>query len=187
MKKMNISEMSMENIPNSHFCSLDDSESKSINMEKTLSQVCSTDERESKSVIVNACSLEKSKWKSVHISVNTSEVKEAINKTKDEEPSGTDNPVINVPSYFKLYKCGKNFLNNLDAMYKRLWMANLQGKWDTEKLRYGWACMLDKKEKYYTELINTITTSTRTMICHYLTWIFDERYWKSWWKMKRNQ
>ena len=30
--------------------------------------------------------------------------------------------------------------------------------WDTAVLRYGRACMMDKKEKYYTELSNTITT-----------------------------
>ena len=35
-----------------------------------------------------------------HISVNTSEVKDANNETKDEEPLVTDNSVINVPIYF---------------------------------------------------------------------------------------
>ena len=37
-------------------------------------------------------------------------------------------------------------------------MATLQGKWDTEKLRYGQACMLEKKKNYYRNLSNTITT-----------------------------
>ena len=57
--------------------------------------------------------------KSVHISVNTSEVKYAMNETKDEEPSITDNPVINVPRYFKLFGCGKHFLNKIDAIYEQ--------------------------------------------------------------------
>ena len=42
--------------------------------------------------------------KIVHISVNTSEVKYAMNKTKDEEPLVTNNSVINVSIYFKLFK-----------------------------------------------------------------------------------
>ena len=53
-----------------------------------------------KRVVVNACSLEKSESKIVHISVNVREVEDAINGTKDEEPSVTDNSVINAPSYF---------------------------------------------------------------------------------------
>ena len=63
-----------------------------------------------------------------------------------------------MPSDFKLFDCGKNFLKNLDATYERVCMENLHGKWDTSKLRYGQACMLKRKEKYYTELSNTITT-----------------------------
>ena len=62
--------------------------------------------------------MEKSESKSVHISVNASRVKFAKNKTKDEEPSVKDNSVINSPSYFKLFDCGKNVLSNLDATYK---------------------------------------------------------------------
>ena len=78
-------------------------------------------------------------------------------KKKDEEPSVTDNAVINASSYFKLFECGKNLLNNIYAMYERACMAMLQEKWDTEKIMYGRACMLDKNEKYYTELSNIIT------------------------------
>ena len=63
----------------------------------------------------NACSLDKSKSKSVHISVNMSEIKYATNKTKDWEPLVTDNSVINAPGYFKLFEYGKKFLNKLDA------------------------------------------------------------------------
>ena len=48
-------------------------------------------------------------------------------------------------------------MNNLDATYERACMETFQVKWDTENLRYGQACMLEKKEKYYTELSNTIT------------------------------
>ena len=35
------------------------------------------------------------------------EVKDAINGTKYEETSVTDDLVINVQSYFKLFECGK--------------------------------------------------------------------------------
>ena len=37
-------------------------------------------------------------------------------------------------------------------------MKILQGKWDTAKLRYGQACMLEKKGKYFTEISINITT-----------------------------
>ena len=103
------------------------------------------DERQSKSFIVNACSFDKSESKSVHVSVNTSEVKDAMGETKDEEISVTKNSVINEPSNFKLFECSKNLLNNIDAMYERACMKTLQGKWDTEKLMYGQACLLEKK------------------------------------------
>ena len=73
-------------------------------------------------VIVNACSLDEIELKSVHISVNTSEVKDANNETKDEEPLVTDNSVINVPRYFKLFECGRNSLKNLDAAYDQVCM-----------------------------------------------------------------
>ena len=63
----------------------------------------------SKSVIVNACSSDESVSKIVHISVNTSKVKYSMNETKDEEPLVTDNSSINVPIYFKLFKCGNKF------------------------------------------------------------------------------
>ena len=73
----------------------------------------------------NACSLDESESKSVHISVNTSEVKYAKNKivnmselryakneTNNEEPSIAYNSVINSPIYFKLFEFGKNLLKN---------------------------------------------------------------------------
>ena len=46
--------------------------------------------------------------KSVHISVNKNEVKYAMDETKHEEPSVTDNSVMTAPNYFKLFDCGKN-------------------------------------------------------------------------------
>ena len=52
---------------------MEENESKGINMEKILSHVCSTEES------ANACSSNKSKSKSVHIIINTNEVKDAIN------------------------------------------------------------------------------------------------------------
>ena len=65
-----------------------------------------------------------------------------MNETNDEEPSVTDNSFINAPKYFKLFECGKNFLNNLDATCERAFMATLQKLWVTEVLRYGQACMI---------------------------------------------
>ena len=68
-----------------------------------------------------------------------------MNKTKYEEPLVTDNSIINEQRYFKLFECGKNFLKNIDATYERACMETLQEKWDMAVLRYGRACMLDKK------------------------------------------
>ena len=81
-QNMNISEMSMHKIPNFNVCSSDKSESKITNADKTLSYVCSMDECELKNVTVNACSLDESKSKSVHISVNTSEVEYEMNEKR---------------------------------------------------------------------------------------------------------
>ena len=39
-----------------------------------------------------------------------------MNETRDQGTLVTDNSVINMPSYFKLSECGKNFFNNIDAM-----------------------------------------------------------------------
>ena len=75
-----------------------------MNIDETLSHVCSMDESKSESAIINACSLDESESKRVYISVNTSEVKHAMNEIKDEEPSVTDNSFINAPSYFKLFE-----------------------------------------------------------------------------------
>ena len=156
-QKMNIYETNTQNIPNLHVCSSEESELKRINADKTLSHVCSTDKSESRSIIVNACSTDKSKSKRVHISVNTSEVKDAMDETKYGESLVTDNSDINVPIYFKLFECGKKFLNNLDATYEQAGMETSQEIWDMAKLSYGRACMLYKKENYYTELSNTKT------------------------------
>ena len=101
---MNDSEMSTQNIPNLHVCPSDENESKRIN----------ADERESKRVIVNVCYSGKIESKIIHISVNTSEVKDAKNEsvntrevkdanneTNYEEPLVMDNSAINAPRYFK--------------------------------------------------------------------------------------
>ena len=77
-----------------------------------------------------------------------------------------DNSVINAPRYFKLMKRGKKILNNIYAMYEQSWVETLCGKWDTVKLKYGRACMLEKKEKYYTELSNSITTFNKNNSSH---------------------
>ena len=73
-QKMNNSEKSTQNFPNLHVYSSDESESKIIDADENKLYAYSTEESESKSVIVNTCSLDKSKSKSVHISVNMSKV-----------------------------------------------------------------------------------------------------------------
>ena len=90
-----------------------------------------------------------------------------MNETKDEEPSVPDNSIINAPSYFKIYDFGKTFLNNLDGTYGEACMATSQDNQDVAVLRYGLACMLEKKEKYLTELSNNITTFNDKKIRHY--------------------
>ena len=79
--------------------------------------VCSADESESKNVIFNACSSDKIESKIFHISVNTGKLRYATNETNDEEDSVTDHSVINAPIYFKIFRCGKKFLKNIDATY----------------------------------------------------------------------
>ena len=69
----------------------------------------------------------------------------------------TDNSVINAPRYFKPFKCDKHFFKNIDGTFERVCMATPQGNIDTEVLRYGSACVLESKEKYSTNLSDTIT------------------------------
>ena len=136
-QNMNIYKKNTQNIPDSHVCYSDKIKSKRINVDETVSNVCYKSESKSTSVIVDACATDKRKSKRVHISVNTSEVKGATNKAKDEETSIIDNSVINAPRHFELFECCKNFLKNIDATYEHAYMANSQEKWDMEKLRYG--------------------------------------------------
>ena len=80
---------------------------------------------------------DKSESKSIdemYISVNTSKVKD----TKDKEPSVMDIQLINALGHFKLFKCRQEFLNNLDANYEH-------------------ACMENVKDKYWTDMYDTIT------------------------------
>ena len=94
--------MSKQNIPNLQVCSLYETESKGVNADKILLNVCYTDESESKRGIVNACCSDESKSKSVHISIDTNEVLDVINETKDEETFVTNNSVIVAPLYFEI-------------------------------------------------------------------------------------
>ena len=101
-QKMNSSEMSTQKMNILHVCSTDKSKSKSIKSFESKSHVCYTYKSEPKRVIFNACIFDKIESKSFHISVNASEVKDSMNETNDEEPSVTDNSVVNAPSYFKI-------------------------------------------------------------------------------------
>ena len=49
-----------------------------------------------------------------------------------------DNTVVKEPSYFCLVECGENILNRIDATCKR-------------------ACMENSRDKYYTEMLKTIS------------------------------
>ena len=60
---------------NLHVWYLYKSESKGINTEESELHVCYMDNNKSKNYIVDACSLEKSESKSVHVSVNVSKLK----------------------------------------------------------------------------------------------------------------
>ena len=90
------------------------------------------DKDKSESVIDGESSTEESKG------INTNKEKYAIEKTEHEEPSVTDNPVTNKPSYFNLFKCGKNLLNRLEVMCER-------------------ACIATSRDRYYTEIYKTLT------------------------------
>ena len=70
-----------QRIPILQVCSLDESKSKGIIVDKTLSQVCSTNESESERVITNESSTVEIKSKSVHKSINIKKLKYAIDET----------------------------------------------------------------------------------------------------------
>ena len=76
--------------------------------------------------------------KSIHISFNTIKVKDATNETKYEEPSVKYNSVANAFKCFKLFEHNKKFLNNIGATCEQV-------------------CMETSKDKYYTEMYNTLT------------------------------
>ena len=115
-----------------------ESESKDILLDEKLLQICSTDDSESESVIIDESSKKESESESVHKVIHKNKEKYAIDEAEHEEPLATDNPVINKPSYLKLFKCGKNILNRLDATCEQ-------------------ACMATSRVRYYTEMFNTIT------------------------------
>ena len=98
-QKMNNSEMIAKKIHSLRVYSLDERVSKRINANKSLSHVCSMDKRKSKMVFFNACYLDDSKSKSIHISVNTSEVEYSTNGAKGIETLVIDSSVINTPRY----------------------------------------------------------------------------------------
>ena len=89
------------------------------------------DKSKSERVIINKCSLDDSESKSVHISVNMSEVKYAKNETNDEETWVTDNSVINASKYFNLFECSNLFLNTFYAMCDQACMATTKETYDT--------------------------------------------------------
>ena len=66
------------------------------------------------------------------------QIKYANNEAYHDEAFVADNPVVKEPSYFNTFECDKNLLNRLDATCKQV-------------------CMENSRDKYYTELLRTIT------------------------------
>ena len=113
-----------QQIPILKVCDLDDSKLKKILLDKTLSQVYSIDGSEYESVTVDGSSLEESESENVQKSINRNKEKYAIDETQHEEPSVIYNPVINEPSYFNIFECGKNILNRIYATCEQACMEN---------------------------------------------------------------
>ena len=119
-----ITEMNVtQQIPILHVCDLDKHKSKGIIMYKNLLQVCSTDESESENISVKKISMEERKQKIDHKIINANKEKYATDETEDEKPLVKDNTVINEPSCFNLFECGKKLLNKLDATCEQGCMA----------------------------------------------------------------
>ena len=93
------------------------------------------DKDESKGIIVDKFSTEESESESVHKNVNKE--KYVKNEAEHEEPSVTQDPVVNEPSCFSIFECKINILNQLDAKYER-------------------ACMAIPRDKYYTKIYQTL-------------------------------
>ena len=93
-------------------------------MHETLSENIYTDVSESERNIVNEILLQN----------NSADVSEyTITELKDEdhkEPSVTKE----VKSYFNIFECGRNILDQLDVTYQRVFIATPQDKYYTEML-----------------------------------------------------
>ena len=74
----------MQHIPIWYVCDPEQSESKGIITDKTLSQVCSTDESEPEIVIVNESSTVENRPENVYKSIKTNKEKYAIYETEDD-------------------------------------------------------------------------------------------------------
>ena len=95
-------------------------------------QVYSTNKSKSESIIVDESSTEENKSENVKKSINIHREKYAIDKTHDEEPSVTDNTVINELRFLKLFYGGKNLLNRLDTTCEQACMTNSRDRHCTE-------------------------------------------------------
>ena len=115
----------------SHICSTYESKLKEFPVEETLSQICSTDEDESKGIIVVKCYTEEDESECVYKNINKQ--KDAKNEAEYEEYSVTNE----LPSYFNRFEWGRNLLNRIDVTYEQ-------------------ACMFAPKEKYYTNMLETL-------------------------------
>ena len=120
-----------KNIPTSHVFSMNKRELKEFLVDKPLSHICSTDEEKSKCIIVDECSTKENESGCVHKNINKQ--KGTNNEAEYEEYSVTDK----LPSYFKIFECGKNLLRRIDLTYERV-------------------CVFTQKEKYYMTLVETL-------------------------------
>ena len=96
-----------QHIPTSHIYFTENTKLEEFIVGKTLLQVYSMDRNKSKGIIVDESSTEESELECVHINVNKE--KDANNEAEYEEYSFTDE----VPSYFKIFKYGKDSGTNL--------------------------------------------------------------------------
>ena len=111
---------------------MDEDKSKCIIVREGLSQSCSTNKRESKCSIVNNTLSQN----------NYADVSEyTITEQKYEEYKESA-VTKEVPSYFNIFKCGRNILERLDVTYER-------------------ACMATPKDKYYNTLLNTLVDNNK--------------------------
>ena len=93
------------------------------------------DKDESKSIVGDEISTEESESECVNKKIHIE--KDANNEAEYEEHTVTYDIFVKETSYFNIFKCWNNILNNIDAKYKR-------------------ACMATPRDQYYTIIYETL-------------------------------